>query len=73
MSGLNGPCPGLPRRAARYIDRTRRRLVVKSGCGGPRQVSGRSDLDHIENRSVSRDRTFVFKMLGAVVSGERVG
>lgn len=77
---LIGPRPGLPREVALYDERAIKRLQVKPGCGGPWQVSGRSDLGfeemvtldlaYIENRSIKQDIRFVFKTIGAMLSGE---
>lgn len=77
---LIGPRPGLPREVALYGERAIKRLQVKPGCGGPWQVSGRSDLGfdemvtldlaYIENRSIKQDIRFVFKTIGAMLSGE---
>jgi lipopolysaccharide/colanic/teichoic acid biosynthesis glycosyltransferase len=70
MSGLNGPCPGLPCRVTRDDEHARRSFVVKPDCDGPRQVSGRFgdrfdevvglDLEYTENRSVWQGLFFAF-------------
>lgn len=77
---LIGPRPGLPREVALYDERAMKRLQVKPGCGGPWQVSGRSDvgfeamvtldLAYIENRSIGQDIRFVLKTIMAMLSGE---
>ncbi|GAA1851136.1 sugar transferase [Myceligenerans crystallogenes] len=46
---LVGPRPGLPREAAGYEERMRRRLLVKPGMTGLWQVRGRSDLSWDES------------------------
>lgn len=77
---LIGPRPGLPREVALYNKRAMRRLAVKPGCGGPWQVSGRSDvgfermieldLEYVDNRSLSQDLDLVFGTLRAMFSGK---
>ena len=41
---LVGPRPPLPREVAEYTDYDRQRLLVKPGCTGLWQVSGRNDV-----------------------------
>lgn len=77
---LIGPRPGLPREVVQYDERAKRRLVVKPGCGGAWQTSGRSDvgfermveldLDYIENRGVRRDLGLVFGTIRAMLDGK---
>lgn len=76
---LVGPRPPLPREVEKYKDYHKQRLLVKPGCTGLWQVSGRSnvgfeemvelDLEYIENRSAFFDlkiilRTVLILLLG---------
>lgn len=54
---LVGPRPQIEAEVALYDDRARRRLLVRPGCTGVWQVSGRSDLDPVEG--VRMDVTYV--------------
>lgn len=77
---LIGPRPGLPREVALYDEHAMKRLAVKPGCGGPWQVSGRSDvgfdamvemdLDYIEHRSVGQDLRLILGTIKAMFSGD---
>ena len=77
---LIGPRPGLPKEVQSYSARATKRLRVKPGCGGPWQVSGRSnvgfdemvdlDLDYIERRSVGQDFRFIFGTIKTMFSGK---
>lgn len=68
---LVGPRPPLPREVKEYNEYHRCRLIVKPGCTGLWQVSGRSnvgfeemvklDLKYIENRSVLYDIKIILK------------
>ncbi|WP_246055417.1 sugar transferase [Pseudalkalibacillus caeni] len=67
---LVGPRPPLPREVEEYADFDKQRLLVKPGCTGLWQVSGRSnigfdemvelDLQYIANRSVWYDFKLIF-------------
>lgn len=77
---LIGPRPGLPREVALYDERAMGRLVVKPGCGGAWQTSGRSDvgfgrmvemdLAYIEGRGLRQDLSLVLGTLRAMLSGD---
>ncbi|WP_332237864.1 sugar transferase [Sporolactobacillus sp. KGMB 08714] len=68
---LVGPRPPLPREVAEYTDYDKQRLLVKPGCTGLWQVSGRSnvgfdemvrlDLEYIQNRNLFLDTKIVLK------------
>lgn len=68
---LVGPRPPLPREVRAYSDYDRQRLVVRPGCTGPWQVSGRSsigfdqmvelDLYYINHRSFAMDIKLILK------------
>jgi lipopolysaccharide/colanic/teichoic acid biosynthesis glycosyltransferase len=75
---LVGPRPALPAETAQYADHVRRRLVVKPGCTGLWQVSGRSDLSwdesvrldlrYVENWSLALDLQILWKTIGAMLA-----
>lgn len=75
-----GPRPPLPSEVEKYIDTTRRRLMVKPGITGLWQVSGRSDLSweesvrldlyYVENWSPLLDAIILAKTLRAVLAGK---
>lgn len=77
---LIGPRPGLPNEVAQYDEKTMGRLAVKPGCGGPWQVSGRSDvgfermveldLEYVRNRSLGEDFSLMMRTLRVMLSGE---
>lgn len=68
---LVGPRPPLPREVEKYSENEKRRLLVKPGCTGLWQVSGRNDIDfygmvridlnYIENRSFYLDVKIIMK------------
>lgn len=68
---LVGPRPPLPREVNEYTNYHKQRLIVKPGCTGLWQVSGRSnlgfeemvelDLEYIENRSIVFDAKLILK------------
>ncbi|PFG15037.1 sugar transferase [Bacillus sp. es.036] len=68
---LVGPRPPLPREVIIYTDHDIQRLLVRPGCTGIWQVSGRSnlsfeemvklDLHYIENRSILLDFKLIMK------------
>lgn len=74
---LVGPRPPLLREVAEYTDYDKQRLLVKPGCTGAWQVSGRNDvafdemvkldLDYIENLSLWNDIKIVFKTVGVMI------
>jgi lipopolysaccharide/colanic/teichoic acid biosynthesis glycosyltransferase len=76
---LVGPRPPLPEEVAVYPDDARRRLTVRPGMTGLRQVSGRSDLSwdeavrldlqYVENGSPSLDLVIMLRRLSAVTRG----
>ena len=75
---LVGPRPALPDEVARYDTDPRRRLVVKPGCTGLWQVSGRSDLTweqsvrldlrYVDNWSLRLDVVILLRTISAVVT-----
>ncbi len=77
---LIGPRPGLPNEVAQYDENTMGRLVVKPGCGGPWQVSGRSDvgfermveldLEYVRKRSLGEDFSLIVRTLRVMLSGD---
>jgi len=70
---LVGPRPPLPREVEKYNEHHRQRLIVKPGCTGLWQVSGRSnigfeemiklDLEYIEKRNIIYDVKIIFKTI----------
>ena len=76
---LVGPRPALPLEVARYDHRAERRLAVRPGLTGLRQVSGRSDLDweeslrldldYTDNVSLGRDLAICASTVRAVATG----
>jgi exopolysaccharide biosynthesis polyprenyl glycosylphosphotransferase len=68
---LVGPRPPLPREVAQYTEYDKQRLLVKPGCTGLWQISGRSnvgfkemvelDLQYIRNRSILFDLKITLK------------
>jgi exopolysaccharide biosynthesis polyprenyl glycosylphosphotransferase len=75
---LVGPRPALPDEVERYDTDPRRRLVVKPGCTGLWQVSGRSDLTwaqsvrldlrYVDNWSLRLDLLILLRTISAVVT-----
>jgi lipopolysaccharide/colanic/teichoic acid biosynthesis glycosyltransferase len=75
---LVGPRPPLPSEVAEYAAEGRRRLLVKPGMTGLRQVSGRSDmtwdealrtdLRYVENWTLALDARIIVKTLRAVLT-----
>jgi exopolysaccharide biosynthesis polyprenyl glycosylphosphotransferase len=76
---LVGPRPALPVEVATYGPDMQRRLLVRPGVTGLWQVSGRSDLSwaetveldvrYVDNWSVGRDLSILFRTARAVVAG----
>lgn len=78
---LVGPRPPVPGEVSCYERRDRRRLSMRPGMTCTWQVSGRNnirdfeswvkmDLDYIDNWSLGRDLTLMFRTLPAVLFGE---
>lgn len=73
---LVGPRPPLMREVAEYSEYDKQRLLVKPGCTGAWQVSGRNDvgfeemvqldIDYIDNLSLWNDIKIVFKTVGVI-------
>ncbi|WP_255595825.1 exopolysaccharide biosynthesis polyprenyl glycosylphosphotransferase [Cellulomonas sp. C5510] len=76
---LVGPRPQIEAEVALYDDRARRRLLVRPGCTGLWQVSGRSDLDpgegvrmdvaYVENWTLLSDLGILARTAHAMVAG----
>lgn len=74
---LVGPRPPLPREVKDYTDYDKQRLVVKPGCTGLWQISGRNDvgfpemvqldLKYINHRGLMFDLYIMFKTIGVFV------
>ncbi|MGX7196882.1 sugar transferase [Enterococcus olivae] len=74
---LVGPRPPLKREVAEYTFYDKQRLLVKPGCTGLWQVSGRNDvgfdemveldIKYIHNLSVSNDIKIIFKTIGVII------
>lgn len=74
---LVGPRPPLLREVAEYTDYDKQRLLVKPGCTGLWQVSGRNevgfdemvelDIQYIKNLSLSNDMRIIFKTVGVMI------
>ncbi len=77
---LVGPRPALPDEMIKYGEYVRRRLAVKPGITGLRQVNGRSELPwdeavrldvrYVENWSFVLDLQILWKTWSAVVRGD---
>lgn len=77
---LVGPRPGLPNEVAQYDEKAMGRLAVKPGCGGPWQVSGRSDvgfermveldLEYVRKRSLGEDFSLMVRTLRVMLTGD---
>ena len=74
---LIGPRPPLEREVAEYTPYDKQRLVIKPGCTGLWQVSGRNDLDfdemveldmkYIQNLSLRTDLWILFKTVWVMI------
>lgn len=74
---LIGPRPPLEREVAEYTPHDMQRLLVKPGCSGLWQVSGRNevgfeemvdfDVEYIQNRSIWNDIKIIFKTVKVMV------
>ena len=74
---LVGPRPCLPREYAQYTDYDKQRLLVKPGCTGLWQVSGRNhvgfvdmvklDIYYIQHRSLLGDLKIIFRTVGVMI------
>lgn len=70
---LVGPRPAIPREVKEYTPYDRKRLIVKPGCTGLWQISGRNnlsfnemvrlDLEYIQHPSIARDINIIFKTI----------
>lgn len=74
---LVGPRPCLPREYAQYTEYDKQRLLVKPGCTGLWQVSGRNhvgfvdmvklDIFYIQHRSLLEDLKIMFRTIGVMI------
>lgn len=74
---LVGPRPPLLREVAEYTEYDKQRLLVKPGCTGLWQVSGRNevgfdemvalDIKYIKNLSIIHDAKIIFKTIGIMI------
>lgn len=74
---LVGPRPPLLREVVEYTDYDKQRLLVKPGCAGLWQVSGRNevgfdemvelDIQYIKNLSLMNDLKIIFKTVGVMI------
>ncbi|OFI48590.1 UDP-phosphate galactose phosphotransferase [Floricoccus tropicus] len=74
---LVGPRPPLPREVEKYTTYDKQRLLVKPGCTGLWQVSGRNemgfdemvelDLHYINNLSLTNDSKIILKTVGVIL------
>lgn len=74
---LVGPRPCLPREYGQYTDYDKQRLLVKPGCTGLWQVSGRNhvgfvdmvklDIYYIQHRSLLGDLKIMFRTVGVMI------
>lgn len=74
---LVGPRPPLLREVAEYTEYDKQRLLVKPGCTGLWQVSGRNqlgfnemvglDLQYIKNLSILNDLRIIIKTVGTII------
>ncbi|PGH73516.1 multidrug MFS transporter [Bacillus thuringiensis] len=74
---LVGPRPPLPREVQEYTNYDRQRLMVKPGCTGIWQISGRSslsfaemvelDIEYIINRNLILDFKIIIKTVGVML------
>jgi len=77
---LVGPRPSLEWEIALYQEEHRRRAAAVPGCSGLWQVSGRNrlstnemldlDLDYVDNWTLKRDLSILFRTLPAVIRGD---
>lgn len=77
---LVGPRPSLDWEIALYHDEHRRRAAAVPGCSGLWQVSGRNrlstnemldlDLDYVDNWTLKRDLSILFRTIPAVIRGD---
>lgn len=77
---LIGPRPPLQREVAEYTQYDLQRLLVKPGCSGLWQVSGRNevnfdemvefDLQYIQNRSVRQDISLMIKTIKVMLKSD---
>jgi len=77
---LVGPRPEEVRVAAKYSDSERQRFAFKPGMTGPMQVSGRGcldldarltlELEYMDNYSIWRDLTILFRSIPAILTGK---
>lgn len=77
---LIGPRPALPREVKKYDDYDMQRLLVKPGCSGLWQVSGRNELSfnemveldmmYIKNQSFAIDIKIVFKTIMVIIKSK---
>ena len=74
---LVGPRPPLEREVREYTPHDKQRLMVKPGCSGLWQISGRNDvgfdemvnfdIEYIENRSMSNDLKIIWKTVKVMI------
>lgn len=74
---LIGPRPPLQREVVEYTQYDMQRLLVKPGCSGLWQVSGRNDvhfdemvrfdIDYIQNRGIRYDISLIFKTVKVMI------
>lgn len=77
---LIGPRPPLQREVAEYTQFDMQRLLVKPGCSGLWQVSGRNDvdfdemvefdIDYIQNRSLKLDISLIIKTIKVMIKSD---
>lgn len=77
---LIGPRPPLQREVAEYTQFDMQRLLVKPGCSGLWQVSGRNDvdfdemvefdIDYIQNRSLKLDISLIIKTIKVMLKSD---
>lgn len=77
---LIGPRPPLEREVANYTPHDRQRLLVKPGCSGLWQVSGRNevgfdemvnfDIEYIQKRSLKYDVLMIFKTIKVMIKSD---
>lgn len=75
---LVGPRPALPNEIAQFCEIEKQRLIVKPGCSGLAQVSGRSelsftemisyDLEYVSKCSISIDLLIIAKTISIIIS-----
>ena len=77
---LIGPRPPLQREVAEYTQYDMQRLLVKPGCSGLWQVSGRNDvhfdemvdydIDYIQKRGIRYDISLIVKTIKVMISSD---